>query len=152
MTREDFVQRGEKKVDFLKFYRLVSRWACKSNDLKIADLELLFYLDPIIYFTIKDFKSGTLYYTWDKDRFYRLMREGWIDKAIGREENGNKGHNKYKVSRKGKLLINKVYRILIDQEELPEGARNNSIMKRETYTDKVYSEAIKAFNRNKDKQ
>ena len=149
MTRKDFIERGEVKVDFLKNYRLVHRWACRNNDLKTADLELLFYLDPIKYFTVKDFKAGTLFYSWDKDRFYRLLREGWIDKAIGREENGNKGHNKYKTSSKARKLINRIYRILIDQEELPESARNN-IMKRESYSDKVYSQAIKAFNRNKD--
>lgn len=149
MKRSDFVERGEVKVDFLKNYRLVSRWACRTHNLKIADLELMFYLDPIIYFTIKDFKDGTLFYCWDKDRFYRLLREDWLEKAVGREENGNKGHNKYKVSSKGKRLLNRIYRILIDKEDLPESPQRNKIMKRESYTDKVYSEAIKAFNRNK---
>lgn len=61
MERSDFAQRGEVKVDFLKYYRLVSRWACKNNELSVADLELLFYLDPIVYFTIEDFKTGTLF-------------------------------------------------------------------------------------------
>ena len=39
MNRSDFVERGELKVDFLKYYRLVSRWACKENDISISDLE-----------------------------------------------------------------------------------------------------------------
>ena len=43
MDRSDFIERGEIKVDFLKNYRLVSRWACKNNALSISDLELLFY-------------------------------------------------------------------------------------------------------------
>ena len=148
MDRSDFTERGELKVDFLKYYRLVSRWAVKNNNLNIADLELLFYLDPILYFTIDDFKDGTLFYSWDKDRFYRLQREGWIDKihkGIGRRGD----HNKYKVSQKGKLLINKIYRILIDEEDLPSSAKRNSIMKRKTYIDKVYSQAIKEFNKQK---
>jgi hypothetical protein len=148
MERSDFFERGELKVDFLKYYRLVSRWAAKNNDLSVADLELLFYLDPIIYFTIEDFKTGTLFYTWDKDRFYRLQKNSWIDKA--HNAFGKKGdHNKYKVSKKGKLLINKIYRILVGQEDLPSSARRNKIMKRETYIDKVYSQAIKEFNKQK---
>ena len=81
MNRKDFVERGEIKVDFLKYYRLVSRWACKTHDLKIADLELLFYLDPIKYFTRKDFEDGTLYYSWDRTRFYRLLNNDWIKKV-----------------------------------------------------------------------
>ena len=125
MERSDFFERGELKVDFLKYYRLVSRWAAKNNDLSVADLELLFYLDPIVYFTIEDFKTGTLFYTWDRD------------------------HNKYKISRKGKMLINKIYRILVGQEDLPSSARRNKIMKRGTYIDKVYSQAIKEFNKKK---
>ena len=148
MERSDFAERGELKVDFLKYYRLVSRWATKNNDLNVADLELLFYLDPILYFTIEDFKDGTLFYSWDKERFYRLQRDGWIEKihkGIGRRGD----HNKYKVSQKGKLLINKIYRILIGEEDIPSSAKRNSIMKRKTYIDKVYSQAIKEFNKQK---
>ena len=148
MERSDFAERGELKVDFLKYYRLVSRWATKNNDLNVADLELLFYLDPILYFTIEDFKDGTLFYSWDKERFYRLQRDGWIEKihkGIGRRGD----HNKYKVSQKGKLLINKIYRILIGEEDIPSSAKRNSIMKRKTYIDKVYSQAIKKFKNQK---
>ena len=148
MERSDFAERGELKVDFLKYYRLVSRWATKNNDLNVADLELLFYLDPILYFTIEDFKDGTLFYSWDKERFYRLQRDGWIEKihkGIGRRGD----HNKYKVSQKGKLLINKIYRILIGEEDIPSSAKRNSIMKRKSYIDKVYSQAIKKFNNQK---
>ena len=143
MTRKDFVERGEVKVDFLKYYRLVSRWACKTQELQIADLELLFYLDPILYFTIDDFKEGTLYYAWDKDRFWRLTREGWIQRSAGREG----GKFKYKVSQKGKLLIRRIYKMLIGEEDIPETAKRNKIMKRSSYSDKVYSQAIKAFNK-----
>ena len=148
MERSVFIERGEIKVDFLKNYRLVSRWATKNNNLNVADLELLFYLDPIQYFTIDDFKTGTLFYSWDKERFYRLQQDGWIDKThFGRGRRGD--HNKYKISQKGKLLINKIYRILVGQEDLPSSAKRNSIMKRKTYIDKVYSQAIKKFNKQK---
>lgn len=148
MDRSDFVQRGEVKVDFLKNYRLVSRWACKNNELSISDLELLFYLDPITYFTINDFKEGTIYYSWDKERFYRLQRNGWIDKIhIGKGRFGD--HNKYKVSYKGKYLINRIYKMLIGEESIPESAKRNKILKGKTYIDKVYSQAIKKFNKKK---
>jgi DNA-binding PadR family transcriptional regulator len=148
MDRSDFVERGEVKVDFLKNYRLVSRWATKNNNLSVADLELLFYLDPIVYFTVQDFKDGTLFYSWDKTRFYRLQKENWIEKIY--KGNGRLGdHNKYKITQKGKLLINKIYKILIGEEKLPSSAKRNNIMKRTTYIDKVYSQAIKKFNKQK---
>jgi hypothetical protein len=34
-----------REINLLKYYRLVRRWACKTYDLKDADLELLIYLD-----------------------------------------------------------------------------------------------------------
>lgn len=146
MDRGDFVKRGELKVDFLKHYRLVSRWACRENDLNIADLELLFYLDPIKYFTVQDFKDGTLFYNWDKMRFYRLQKNGWLVKI--HKGNGRLGdHNKYKVTVRGKRLINRIYKILIGQEDIPEDARNSKVAKRKTYVDKVYANAISKFNK-----
>lgn len=148
MDRSDFVKRGELKVDFLKYYRLVSRWACKENSMSISDLELLFYLDPIKYFTIEDFQNGTLYYHWDRQRFYRLQREGWLEKI--HKGNGRLGdHNKYKVSMKGKRLINRIYKILIGEEDIPLNAKRSKIAKRESYVDKVYSQAISKFNKGK---
>ena len=150
MTRKDFVERGELKVDFLKYYRLVSRWACKTRSLNVADLELLFYLDPIKYFTIQDFKNGTLFYSWEPKRFYRLQEDGWIVKTYnGKGRRGD--HNKYVVSHKGKILINRIYKILIGEEDLPESARRNKIMKGDKYIDKVYRQAIKKFNRDKNR-
>ena len=150
MTRKDFIERGEIKVDFLKYYRLVSRWACKTHGLNIADLELLFYLDPIKYFTIQDFKDGTLFYSWDKKRFYRLQREEWIEKI--HKGNGRLGdHNKYKVSSKGRRLIQRIYRVLVGEEDLPESTKRNKIMKGKSYTDKVYRQAIQKFNKDKDR-
>ena len=122
MDRSDFIQRGEIKVDFLKYYRLVSRWACKQYDLNIADLEL------------------------QNSRWWIYARNDWIKKI--HNGNGRLGdHNKYTVSAKGKRLIARVYRILIDKESLPESSRRNRIMKRETYIDKVYSQAISKFNK-----
>jgi len=148
MDRSDFVKRGELKVDFLKYYRLVSRWACKENSMSISDLELLFYLDPIKYFTIEDFQNGTLYYHWDRQRFYRLQKEGWLEKI--HKGNGRLGdHNKYKVSVKGKRLINRIYKILIGEEDIPLNAKRSKIAKRESYVDKVYSQAISKFNKGK---
>ena len=143
------MRQEELNMDFLQYYRLVSRWACKSHDLNIADLELLLYLNPIKYFTIHDFKTGTLLVSWDKTRFYRLQREDWITKIHdGKGRTG--GHSKYVVSSKGKRLINRIGRILDGREEIPESKKRNNIMKRKTFSDKLYSEAIKKFNRNRE--
>ena len=44
-----------RELNLLKYYRLVRKWACKTYELKDADLELLIYLDCKKYFTRNDF-------------------------------------------------------------------------------------------------
>ena len=66
-------------IKILKYYRIIRRWACKQNKLKDADLELLIYLDCKGLFTREDFINGVYTYTWDKHRWERLRRDGWID-------------------------------------------------------------------------
>ena len=46
-----------KKLNLLKYYRIIRKWACKISDLTDADLELLIYLDAIEHFTKDDFKK-----------------------------------------------------------------------------------------------
>ena len=131
----------ELDMDQLQYWGLVSRYFIKTTDLTRADLELLTYLNPIEWFTIDDFKTGTLLYTWDKKRFQSLQRREWIKKIHeGRGRTG--GHSKYVVGSKGKRLLKRIGRILDGRELLPE-----QTIKRNSYTDKVYNEAIKKFNR-----
>ena len=52
----------------------------------------------------------------------------------------------YKVSFKGKQLINRIYRIMLGQDDIPTSSRNR-IMKGNTYTDKVLSVYIKNVNK-----
>ena len=54
-----------REMKILKYYRLVRKWACKTYDLKDADLELLIYLDCKQRFTRNDFIDGTYTYAWD---------------------------------------------------------------------------------------
>ena len=138
--------RDLKDLNLLKHDRIIRKWACKNNGLTDSDLELLIYLDCIDLFTIQDFKDGTFYYNWDKMRFYRLQSQEWLTKV--HKGNGRLGdHNKYTVSSKGQRLIARIYRILIGKEKLPESARRSKIMRKETYIDKVYAQAINKFNK-----
>ena len=69
-----------KDIGLLKYWRTVRLALVKQNNLKSsADIELLIYLESLKRFTLKDFKNGVYLYTWDKSRWQRLLREGWID-------------------------------------------------------------------------
>jgi hypothetical protein len=66
-------------IQLFKYYRLVRKWACKTYGLTDADLELLISLDCIGRFTRKEFQDGEYIMSWDKARWDRLRREGWIE-------------------------------------------------------------------------
>ena len=135
------MRKEELNMEMMQYWGLVSRYFVKTTDLNRADLELLIYLNPFPAFTIHEWKSGEMLYYWDKKRFYRLQKDEWITKTHeGRGRTG--GHSKYVVSSKGKRLINRIGRILDGREDLPE-----TILKKERFTDNLYNQAIRAFNR-----
>jgi ADP-heptose:LPS heptosyltransferase len=138
-----------KEINLLKYYRLVRRWACKTYDLKDADLELLIYLDCKELFTRNDFINGVYTYSWDKDRWERLRRNGWIDVFKERNRTSSK-YAVYKVANKGKLLIKRIYRILLAEEDLPTSSRS-VFYNNKTYTDRVYNKAIDDMIKDKDR-
>jgi len=136
-------------LKILKYYRLTRRWACKQYDIKDADLELLIYLDCKGLFTREDFMNGVYTYTWDKHRWERLRREGWID--VWRER--NRKESKYaifKTSMKTKLMINRIYKILLGEEDIPI-TQSNVFYKNKRYSDKVMNKAIDDMIKDKER-
>ena len=127
-------------MNLLKYYRLIRKWACKTYNLKDADLELLIYLDCKNRFTRNDFIDGQYTYSWDKDRWERLRRDGWIEVWRHRNRTTIK-YSIFQTSQKCKRLISRMYRIMLGQEDLPTSERS-VFYKNKTYTDKVYNKAI----------
>ena len=127
-------------ISLFKYYRLVRKWACKTYSLKDADLELLIYLDCKKLFTRNDFINGAYTYSWDKARWERLRREGWIDVFKERNRTSSK-FAAYKVSYKCNRLITRIYKILLGEEDMPTSIKNVFYNNR-TYTDKVFNKAI----------
>ena len=138
-----------KNLNLLKHYRIIREWACKNNDSTDSDLELLIYLDCIDLFTIKDFKMGTYSYSWNNRRWNKLIQKNWVVVWRNRNRTTQK-YNIYKVSFKGKQLIQRIYRVMLGEDDIPTSERRNSIMKGKSYIDKVLQTSI--YNVNKDKE
>tara|TARA_B110000908_G_scaffold98770_1_gene116629 strand:- start:1302 stop:1742 length:441 start_codon:yes stop_codon:yes gene_type:complete len=136
-------------MNILKYYRLVRKWACKTYNLKDADLELLIYLDCKKHFTRNEFMDGAYTYSWDKKRWDRLRKEGWIDTWRNRNRTTMK-YSVFKTSIKCQQLISRIYRILLAQEDLPQSSRS-TFYKNKTYTDKVFNKAIDDMINDKDR-
>tara|TARA_B100001287_G_scaffold52651_1_gene41488 strand:- start:2373 stop:2813 length:441 start_codon:yes stop_codon:yes gene_type:complete len=132
-------------IGLFKYYRLIRKWACKTYNLNDADLELLIHFDCLGKFTRNDYINGTYIYSWDKNRWERLRKEGWIEIYAKRNHTTIK-YNIYKVSTKCKYLISRIYRILLGQEDLPI-SRRSIFNKNNSYRDKVYNSAIDKMNK-----
>jgi hypothetical protein len=129
-----------RELNLLKYYRLIRKWACKTYNLKDADLELLIYLDCKEHFTRNQFIEGAYTYSWDKNRWERLRREGWID--VWRQRNRTTiKYTVYKLSLKAKHLIMRIYRIMLGEEDIPT-SQKSIFFQNKTYTDKVFNKAI----------
>jgi len=127
-------------MNLFKYYRLVRKWACKTYKLKDADLELLIYLDCKDKFTRQEFIDGVYTMSWDKNRWERLKREGWIETWRHRNRTTIK-YSIFKTSFKCSQLITRIYRILLAEEDLPTSERS-VFYKNNSYTDKVFNKAI----------
>ncbi len=141
--------RDLKDLNLLKHYRIIRKWASKNNGLTDADLELLIYLDCMKLFSRHDFEQGAYSYSWDNRRWNKLLQQDWIQVWRHRNRTTQK-YNIYKVSFKGKQLINRIYRIMLGEDDIPTSERRNKLIKGDSYTDKVLTHAI--YNVNKDKE
>jgi hypothetical protein len=138
-----------RELNLLKYYRLIRKWACKTYGLKDADLELLVYLDCKSRFTRNEFIEGAYTYSWDKNRWERLRKDGWIDVWRNRNRTTIK-YSIYKTSFKCSQLISRIYRIMLAQEDLPTSERS-VFYNNKSYTDKVYNKAIDDMIKDKDR-
>lgn len=136
-------------LNILKYYRIIRRWACRQYDIKDADLELLIYLDCKGLFRREDFINGAFTYTWDKHRWERLRRDGWIGVWKERNRRDSK-YAVYKTSMKTKLMINRIYRIMLGEEDIPI-TKANVFYKNKSYSDKVYNKAIDDMIKDKER-
>ena len=138
-----------RELNLLKYYRLTRKWVCKTYGLNDADLELLIYLDCKGKFTRNEFINGTYTYTWDKHRWERLKREGWIEVWRHRNRTTIK-YSVFKTSFKCSQIISRIYRILLGEEDPPFTERN-IFNKNKSYTDKVMIKALDDMIKDKDR-
>ena len=128
-----------RELNLLKHYRTIRKWACKTNNIQEADLELLIYFDCLDLFTKNDYKTGVLAFSWDYKRWNRLLKEGWITVWRKRNMTTQKYHI-YKTSFKCRQLITRIYKMMLNKEEIP------LIKNPKSYTEKVLTQAIKKIN------
>lgn len=130
-------------MNYLKYWRVVRYFINAKYGISQPDLEMLIFLYDEPYFTRAKFKEFDKVFSWDKDRFNRLVRNGWVEK-ISVESKSRRGV--YNLSFQAKRIVKYVYSLL-EGKEFPTDDSNNPVFRRDvSYTDKVYRNAMMGIN------
>jgi hypothetical protein len=139
-------KRLEAEYDFLKNWTIVRKWAVINYELKsLAELETILFLYSEKLFTRTQFENYSNFLSWNKHRFNKLLREGWI--YIWRHRGDQETHL-YEVSFKGKKMVNTIYKKLLGLEPIPESPRRNKVFRDNApFSHKTLGIAIKSHNK-----
>ena len=71
-------QPRSRSYNFLKFYRVVRYYIKRKYDITLMELDMLLYLYDMPYFKKEDFNYYGNTMSWDKKRFYDMIKKGLI--------------------------------------------------------------------------
>lgn len=129
--------------DYLKYWRVVRKWAKEKYKISMPDLELLLFLYSERYFTASQIREGGNIMSFDNDRARRMVAEGWME--LFRERRG-KGASIYQLSFKSKGMIRAIYNKL-DGQPLSESGRYNPLFSKDPgYSKKTYRNLVLRIN------
>lgn len=132
--------------DYMKYWKLIRKYAKAKYKLDSADLDMLFFLRSERIFKMKDFLEYEELFTWDKRRFRRLRDNGWIQTF---RESGPKGHRVaglYELTLMAKRAISDIYKKM-EGGEFSENPRTNPLFKNDaSFSDKVTRNYMKKIN------
>ena len=134
--------------NFLKYYRVVRYYIKKKYDITLMELDMILYLYDMPFFRKEDFNYYGNTMSWDKKRFYEMIKKGLIKEWRPGKEQYAKA-KMFELSHKAKSICSLTYKKLLQEETISENAVSNPIFKKETYMDKVYKNVIEKMNRSK---
>lgn len=129
--------------DYLKYWKVIRQFIKIKYGLNQSDLDMILFLYSEKYFNTDRFDEYQNLVGWDKTRFARLKKDGWIE--IFRKK---VGHRKqiYKLSDKTINVVRLIYKKLSGEEIPVSQSQNRMFAKNVSYSDKVYRNMILEMN------
>lgn len=136
------------EYDFLKYIRIVFKWAIDNSGLGRPQIELLLYLFGLGAFSKKQFslfhKTVGLY---QQKTLQKLIDEGWV--KLWRPKKG-KEYALYTLTHKGKSLCNSMHRYCAGVSEIPTLPSQNKMMREDApRVNNYFLDMIKKMNKDK---
>lgn len=133
----------DRPSDYLKFWRIIRYYYLARYKMTQQDLEMLLFLYSEQHFDKDKFYEFNNLLGWDKGRFNRLLRDGWVE--VFRKHYG-KRRTLYEISFKGKRMITEMYKKL-DGQEIPVCVSKNPLFRvKVPYSHKIYRAMILKMN------
>lgn len=130
--------------DYLKFWRVVRRWALLTYDINVPDLEMVLFLYSEKRFGQDDFDEYNQIFPWDKKRFQSMVTNGMIVK-FRNQKNGKKAL--YTLSRSSVGMVKAIYAKLNGEETFSEHRTIAFKRKNPNYANKMYRNVMKNINK-----
>ena len=92
-------------IDYLKYWRVIRYFVKRKYGLSQAELEMLLFLRTEQYFSKDDFDEFDELLSWDKNRFERLRKDGWIESFRKKE---GKRRAVYQLSYKAQRMLTSI--------------------------------------------
>lgn len=137
------------RFDFLKYLRIARKYIHVKYDITLHELETMLYLYNQNIFTKTQFEEYREIHSWRGTMFDEMYKRGLI--GVWREAFG-RNHTLYELSASGKRICGRFYKILIGEMDISEDKQSTPFFKRQTYTDKVYANAISKMNADEDRK
>lgn len=105
-NRKRKVQVYEREFDYMKYWKIIRKWAQAQYDLTYNEIDLLFFIYSELYFSRQFFNEYAFIFGQNTRKLDELVARGWID--LWREKRPNQ-RALYVISRKGVFCIKSIY-------------------------------------------
>jgi hypothetical protein len=96
--------------NYMKYWRVVRRYALQKYNLSQEDLDVLFYIHDEKYFSNYQFEKFERLFSWSLTRLKSLTERGWVNKLGSGNKYGKR--DVYEATMKTQRIITSLYKIL----------------------------------------
>lgn len=129
--------------DFLEHFQIVRAFYKRKFGIPLRELELLFTLYPMNYFTHSDYFEIPKAFT-----YLRIIKLVQLGHVVVFAKGKNKSKDVYTLTTSARTLVRDFYRYLSGEKKIPEEARHNPMAKKKDVPaiDKLRMDLIKKIN------
>lgn len=129
---------------YLAWYPIAKRYYQKKHNISSQNLDILFMLQALKYFSKEEFHECCAIFSWNKKRFDYFVDEGWI---VCFRRRTDKKKSVWKISQKAHGLLSSIYIAIEGKRMLADTAHNgNPFRMKDGYADKMNLWYVRKFN------